>query len=170
MALVMGSSVYAFGSLVVVVLLGLGIGSWIYGRLRWSEQAHLAAFAGIEMLIAAAVAVSLVLSPQLPFIYMRLFPIFKDAFGLQIATQIGLAAMIAFVPSLLLGATFPAVVACLGAAPARLGRTIGSAYAANTVGTVLGAFLSGFVLIPAIGLRATVVVGPWRISWRARRS
>jgi spermidine synthase len=159
MALVMGSSVYAFGSLVVVVLLGLGLGSWIYGRVRWSEQSHLAAFAGIEMLIAASVAASLVLSPQLPFLYMRLFPVFKDAFGLQIAAQIGLAALIAFVPSLLLGATFPAVVACLGATPARLGRTIGSAYAANTVGTVLGAFLSGFVLIPAIGLRATVVVG-----------
>ena len=67
MALVMGSSVYAFGALVVVVLLGLGAGSWIYGRIRWSPQSHLAAFGAIEMLIGATVAVSLVLSPQLPF-------------------------------------------------------------------------------------------------------
>jgi spermidine synthase len=159
MALVAGSSVYAFGGLVVVVLLGLGIGSWIYGRIRWPADSHLTAFGVIELLIAVAVAASLFVSPQLPFIYMRLFPVFKDAFGLQIATQIGLAALVAFVPSLLMGATFPAVVATIAAAPARLGRTIGSAYGANTIGTVLGAFLSGFVLIPAIGLRATMVVG-----------
>lgn len=159
MALVMGSSVYAFGALVVVVLLGLGVGSWIYGRIRWSQDSHLAAFGAIEMLIGAVVAVSLVLSPQMPFAYMRLFPVFKDAFSWQIATQLGLAAMVAFVPSLLLGATFPAVVGCLGAGTTRLGRTIGSAYGANTIGTVLGAFLAGFVLIPAIGMRATLIVG-----------
>ncbi|MBI3998960.1 MAG: fused MFS/spermidine synthase, partial [Armatimonadetes bacterium] len=67
--------------------------------------------------------------------------------------------LVAFFPSLLLGATFPAVVGSLGGAMARMGRTIGTAYAANTLGTVLGAYLAGFALVPAVGLRATIVIG-----------
>ncbi|MGQ0568910.1 MAG: fused MFS/spermidine synthase [Armatimonadota bacterium] len=159
LALVMGSSVYAYGALVVVVLLGLGLGSALYSRLRLRPDAHLTAFGFIELLIGASAAASLLIAPHLPFLFMRLFPVFKDAFAWQIGAQIGLAMLMAFVPALLSGATFPAVIGCLGGALARLGRTIGTAYAANTAGTVLGAFLAGFVLIPAVGLRATIITG-----------
>ena len=159
LAMIMGSSVYAFGTLVVVVLAGLAIGSGIYGRLRIASRGHLAAFAVLETCIAATAAASLLVVPHLPFVYQRLLPIFKDSFAWWVAVQIGLTGLLAFVPSVLLGATFPAVVGSLGGALARVGRTIGVAYGANTVGTVAGAYLAGFVLIPAVGLRATVVIG-----------
>jgi len=160
LAMVMGSSVYAFGTLVVVVLAGLAIGSGLYGRIRTTTtQGHLMAFAVLETCIAAGAAVSLLIIPRLPFVYQRLLPIFKDSFAWWVAVQIGLTGLLALVPSLLLGATFPAVVGSLGGALSRVGRTIGVAYGANTVGTVAGAYLAGFVLIPALGLRATVVIG-----------
>ncbi len=159
LGMVMGSSVYAFGTLVVVVLAGLAIGSGLYGRLRLTARGHLTAFALIELLIGLGAAASLLVAPHLPFVYQRLFPIYKDAFGWWVGVQVGLTALLAFVPSLLLGATFPAVVGSLGGALARVGRTIGIAYGANTVGTVAGAYLAGFVLIPALGLRATIAIG-----------
>ncbi|MGH7313912.1 MAG: fused MFS/spermidine synthase, partial [Candidatus Rokuibacteriota bacterium] len=112
---------------------------------------------------------------------MRFFPVLRDAFGWQIASHIVQAALIAFLPALLMGATFPAAVGSLGGALARVGRSIGTAYTANTVGTVVGASLAGFVLIPEVGLRATIIVGvvanliagasvllvalPWRSRW-----
>lgn len=159
LAMVMGSSVYAFGSLVVVVLIGIGTGSVLYGRMRLTPGGHVIAFAVIELLIGLWTAVSLLIAPQLPFLFMRFFPVFRDAFGWQIAAQIGLAGLVGFVPALLWGATFPAVVGTIGPALTRLGRSIGVAYAANTVGTVAGAYLSGFVLIPAVGVRATILSG-----------
>ncbi|MDQ7858345.1 MAG: fused MFS/spermidine synthase [Armatimonadota bacterium] len=159
LALVMGSSVYAFGTLVVVVLAALGAGSALYARVRTGPGGHLAAFGALEVLIAASGAASLLVAPALPYLFLRFFPAFRDAFAWQLVAYVGLAALLAFVPFLLLGATFPAVVGSLGGTLARLGRSIGVAYAANTAGTVLGAFLAGFVLIPAVGLRATVVVG-----------
>jgi spermidine synthase len=159
LAMVMGSSVYAFGTLVVVVLAGLAIGSGLYGRIRATPRGHLMAFAVLETCIAAGAAVSLLIVPRLPFVYQRLLPIFRDSFTWWVGVQIGLTALVAFVPSVLLGATFPAVVGSLGGALSRVGRTIGVAYGANTVGTVAGAYLAGFVLIPALGLRATVVIG-----------
>jgi len=45
--------------------------------------------------------------------------------------------------------------ALAGARPG-LGRTIGDIYFVNTVGSALGAFLAGFVLIPTLGLRGTL--------------
>ena len=39
-----------------------------------------------------------------------------------------------------------------------VGAAGGRAYASNTVGTILGSFLAGFVLIPAIGMQETIAV------------
>src|SRR5262249_15466912 len=181
LGLVMGSSVYAFGTLVVVLLTGLGLGSVLYGRLRFEPSGHFVAFGVIEIFLAVAAATSLLTAPHLPFVLMRLFPVARDAFGWLIVSQFVLAALVAFLPSLLMGAAFPAAVGGLRPGLTRVGRAIGTAYGANTVGTVVGAFLAGFVLIPGIGLRATIIVGvianlvagvsvlfvaiPWRRRW-----
>jgi spermidine synthase len=181
LALTMGSSLYDFGTLVVIMLAGLGLGSAVYARARRSVPAHLAAFALLQCLIGLTAVASLLVAPQLPWLFMRFSPVFRDAFGWQIAAYVVLTALLAFPPALLSGATFPAVIGSLGGALARLGRTFGTAYGANTVGTVLGAFLAGFVFIPALGLRATIVIGVvanllagasvllrTRLSWRKR--
>ena len=101
----------------------------------------------------------MIVLPRIPFLFIRYFPLFRDAFRRQIAAHFVAAAMVALVPSLLFGATFPAVVGSLGGAAARFGRTIGAAYVANTIGTVVGAGLAGFILIPTFGLRPTMTLG-----------
>ncbi|MGQ0550662.1 MAG: fused MFS/spermidine synthase [Armatimonadota bacterium] len=158
LGLMMGSSVYAFGALVVVLLAGLGIGSALYGRWRRDPDGHVTAFGIIELLIAITAVLSVIIVPTLPELVVRLHPLVRDSFSLQILEHLGIAGALAFVPALLFGATFPAVVGSLGGSE-RLGRTIGRVYGANTVGTVLGAYLVGFVLIPSVGLRATIIVG-----------
>jgi spermidine synthase len=159
MALVLGSSVYAFGTLVVVLLAGLGVGSWWYARLRLAPADHRFAFGILEACIGVTAAASLLIAPALPFLYMRVFPVIKADFIWHLGVQIGLVSLVAFLPASLMGATFPAVVGSLGGGERRIGETVGRAYGANTVGTVIGAYLAGFVLIPAVGLRATIVVG-----------
>ena len=42
--------------------------------------------------------------------------------------------------------------------PRKLGRSIGNVYALNTVGSILGAFCAGFILIPLIGIRPGIVL------------
>jgi len=54
-------------------------------------------------------------------------------------------------PTLCLGATFPLVGKLYTQSVDRVGRSIGSAYAVNTVGAVLGSFCAGFVLVPMVG-------------------
>jgi len=54
-------------------------------------------------------------------------------------------------PTLCLGATFPLVGKIYTQSVSKVGRSIGVAYAINTVGAVLGSFCAGFVLIPLVG-------------------
>ncbi len=158
LGLLMGSSVYAFGALVVVLLAGLGIGSALYGRWRADADGHLTAFGVLELLIAITAVASVVIVPALPEVIVRVHPVVRDSFSLRVLEYLAIAGTLAFVPALLFGATFPAVVGSLGGSE-RVGRTIGRVYGANTVGTVVGAYLAGFVLIPAVGLQATIILG-----------
>ena len=67
------------------------------------------------------------------------------------------AAWLQFVPCVLMGACFP----FLAAAAVRVGdtgRATGRLYAANTLAGVLGALLTGFVLLPALGAQASLLV------------
>ncbi|MEP7027710.1 MAG: fused MFS/spermidine synthase [Candidatus Eisenbacteria bacterium] len=61
------------------------------------------------------------------------------------------------IPTTLMGATLPILVAW-GSKRADLARVLGTLYAINTAGAVAGTVLSGFILLPAIGLSATAWV------------
>ena len=160
LAMVMGSSVYAFGTLIVVLLIGMGAGSAIYGRTPRTRETHRRTFGILEGFIALTAALSLITLPHIPGWFLRYFPAFREAFDLQVAAHFAVAAVVALVPSLLFGATFPAVIGSYGSSTATgVGRVIGTTYAANTLGTVAGAWLAGFVLIPSIGVRATMIAG-----------
>ncbi len=76
-----------------------------------------------------------------------------------------------FVPTVLLGMTFPLVARLFTQSLYRVGSGVGSSYAANTVGAVLGAFAGGFILIPNLGVQNTIIfavvmnllIGAWLI-------
>jgi spermidine synthase len=57
-----------------------------------------------------------------------------------------------------IGATFPCAVSATAAAGAAIGRQVGRLYAINTVGAVAGVLLGGLVLVPGIGVHATLKV------------
>ncbi len=87
---------------------------------------------------------------------------------------------IVFVPTLLLGAAFPlALRLCVDGQ--HVGRDVGAVVAFNTLGGIVGVLLSGFVLVPMLGLVRTLgvlaviaaaigyVASNWGTSVRKRR-
>ena len=60
------------------------------------------------------------------------------------------------VPSFFFGAAFPIAVRLLAPRVGEPGRAVGLVYAWNTVGAVLGALFSGFVVLPWLGLERTL--------------
>jgi spermidine synthase len=74
-------------------------------------------------------------------------------FGLQFL----LAGVVMLPPTLFLGGMFPLVVRICGGALKQVGRTVGTAYAANTVGTIFGSALGGFLVIPFLGIQGSIM-------------
>lgn len=60
------------------------------------------------------------------------------------------------VPAILLGLSFPLLLNLCADSADRAGSNVGSVYAANTFGAILGAILTGFLLIPTIGSQGTL--------------
>jgi spermidine synthase len=155
-SLVFGSSVYAFGLMLLLFLGGMSIGSAIFARLRSADPSRVLGTALVANTLASLLGIAAV--PHLAAVFMRGFPAVRDSFALQQALQIVETAPLILPLSILFGIAFPAAVAAVSDVPG-MGRGVGRVTAWNTAGTVVGAFLGGFVLIPEIGLRPTLTVG-----------
>jgi spermidine synthase len=72
---------------------------------------------------------------------------------------LGSAALALLPTSLLLGAAFPIGVVLWSAGDQQqMGRRIGSLYAANVAGAIIGSIAAGFVLVPMLGARASLIL------------
>jgi spermidine synthase len=66
---------------------------------------------------------------------------------------------ILIVPTGFMGATLPLLARHAVRREEEIGRRVGALYAINTAGAVAGTLATGFVLLPALGLRYTVYIG-----------
>jgi spermidine synthase len=154
---VLGSSTYAFTAMLVAFLIGIALGSAAYAWLRGRDAATPAAFAVIQLAIGAVVALTLALFERLPELFLLGFARFESTSWVPLL-QLAIAGA-ALVPStLLIGATFPCAVAVV-ARSGPPGRSVGHVYAVNTLGAIAGVVLTGFVLVPALGVHATIKLG-----------
>src|SRR3989442_1325349 len=158
LALVLGSSTYAFTAMLVAFLLGLAGGSALYAW-RWgTRQPSPVAFGALQAGIAVLVVPVLLMFERLPELLLAALRwSYAPPFVMWI--QLGLSVGVLLPVTLLIGATFPCAVAVATRGAARVGESVGRIYAANTVGAVGGAVLPGFALVPALGVHAAIVVG-----------
>lgn len=156
LSMTIGNSVYAFSMMLATFLLGLALGSYVFAFFIDRVQERLRAFAIMEILIGISVIGLTPLFGKLPLAFMGILQHFTfDFWAFQVVNF--LTAFIAIIiPTLLMGAIFPLVVRVITDDPGRLGRNVGSLYALNTIGGVLGSFLAGFFFIPFLGVQNTL--------------
>ena len=143
LARVYGSSLFTWTTTIGVILAALALGGRFGGR--WADRF------GSQRTLAATLIGASVASAVLPLLHNILFR-FPLLWDLPWPVQIFLHTMLVFfLPCLLLGAVPPAAIRqALENHPAP-GRILGTLYAWNSLGSILGAFLAGFVLIAALG-------------------
>jgi spermidine synthase len=156
LTLVIGMSTYSFTVMLTTFLVGLGVGSLLYARWWGTREVGVAGFGLLQLFIALAALVTIPLFERLPFLFLRLRQGFGDSFQQFLSIQIVLASLVMIVPTLLLGTTFPMVARIYTQSLYRIGSSVGTAYASNTLGAIVGAFLGGFVLIPTIGVQNSI--------------
>ena len=162
-----GNTVYSASIVVAIFMMGLGAGSYLLGALadrRYQTQPDslVRLYAVLEALIGVlGVVVSLAL-PHLATVVARLSSYSPGADGWQ-ALSMGSYVWRALLTVLLLGpitVLMGGTLTVLVRARVRAdlndsGWRIASLYGANTLGAAAGAFLTDFVLAPAVGLFAT---------------
>lgn len=159
LTLVIGSSVYSFTTMLVTFLIGLALGGFLYARLLGKREVQLSTFGVIELWVGLAALATIPLFERLPLLFLRLLQAFGDSFSVFLSIQVILSGLVMFVPTLLLGMTFPLVARLFTQSLYRVGSSVGTSYAANTVGAILGAFAGGFIFIPLIGVQNSIILG-----------
>jgi spermidine synthase len=151
LSLLFGGTVYTFALIVAVFLLGIGAGGAVGANLGARGRAW-SALAVCQVLLCAAMAwAAYAIARSLPFWPLDVtLPVPSG-----VALQLDLARTVwAILPAALVwGASLPLALAALAAADADPRRSIGTLYAANTAGAIVGALGVTFVLVPAIGSR-----------------
>lgn len=161
LGLALGSSTHAYSLMLATFISGIAAGGWII--YRWRTQAHtLTAFAVAEIALGLTLAASLWFYDLLPWWFSRLNSLLArraEAYPLYELLQALLCLGVMFIPAVCLGMTLPLVSRVATAELNRTGRSVGRVFAVNTLGTVLGAVLTGLFLLPRLGLAATFALG-----------
>lgn len=159
LAVVLGSSIYAFSSMLGSFLTGIAAGSLLFRR--WIDRTTRPVAllqAGLVALAVLGLATTLAL-PHLPDLLLAwMLREGLDATRITVA-QVGLSMLAMLPPTLILGALFPLVTRLTAYGTGDAGDAVGKVYFANTLGSASGAFATGFLLIPRLGLRDTLALG-----------
>ena len=160
LTLVLGSSTYSFSLMLATFILGLSIGGWLLS-LRRKTSGYTLIFGLSEAAVGITVLLSLPFYVQLPYIFNQLASSLDrsaNTFGLYQISKFMLCAGVMLIPTILQGITLPAATKILMPNLKRLGRQVGHIFAINTVGTMVGVLLAGFIGLPWLGIKGTLEV------------
>ncbi len=156
-------TVYSFATMLAAFLFGIFYGSREASQTIDARPNPVRYFAMLELGLGLSVALLALVSALVPTIFGSLVwgltRVLHNNFaaGSMIA-QIGVASLLIILPTALLGATFPAAVRICTPDARRAGFGAGRVYSANTAGAILGSLLAGFVFIPLVGSRNSLLL------------
>ena len=152
LSLLLGATVYTFSIILAVFLVGLGIGSGVGALAAPHLRDPKLAFGCCQILLAAAIAwTAYAIGNSLP--YWPINPLLSKSVWLTFQIDLIRCVWAILPPTLLWGASFPFALATLTSRTEDPGQIVGTVYAANTAGAILGALAFSLILIPWIGTR-----------------
>ena len=146
----LGGTVFAFGLILAVALLGIGLGGAVYALRDPGRPASLAGFALTSLLEAVALGLPLLLGDRIALLAVVLRPLGNLGFSGFVGGWAVLACLGVLPAALVAGYQFPLLIGLLGRGRREVGRQIGLAYAWNTAGAIAGSLAGGFGLLPLL--------------------
>jgi len=150
-------AVYSFSIMLTVFLSGLVVGSLVGTWWVRRRRASIIHFGGLELGIGLLAVLALFAFAQLP--RFRLENLFAEY---SIAAEVAFEGILSFVTlfpvTVLIGAVFPVVSSLYTAERAeQVGLKVAQVTALNTAGSILGSLLTGFVIVPILGLQRSAL-------------
>jgi spermidine synthase len=161
LALIFGASLQSFAVMLMAFIFGIGMGGAVIASPRFSRFQKPATAVPLLLCAAFSVAVFIVSIEEWAIIYA------KARTGLaqtetgylfnEILTSV-IAILVIGLPAGLLGAVLPLWIRILSGSTVTLGDRVGRLLTWNTLGAVVGVLVTGFILMPSLGVRGALGV------------
>ncbi|MFQ5905645.1 MAG: fused MFS/spermidine synthase [bacterium] len=156
LALVIGSSIYAFNTMLLSFIFGIGLGSLIFAAIFRRRAPGMAAFAYVELLIGICCFMVVLSFDRLPSLFLRMYAALAPAPGHLFLGELLICFLVMLFPTVLFGTTLPMIGHIFAGRHKTVGKSIGTVYAANTAGCIVGSVAASFLLIPILGVQHTL--------------
>jgi spermidine synthase len=160
-----GATVYTFALILSVFLVGLGIGSTAGATIARDIASPRRALGWCQLLLCGAIAWSAYeLTESLPYWPINPYIATTPWFTLQL--DLVRCFWVVLPGAMLWGASFPLALAAVGRDEKDPGRLVGTVYAANTIGGIVGALLGSLLIIAWLGTQASqrILIGTAAVS------
>jgi spermidine synthase len=159
---ILGSSTYAFSLMLMAFISGITLGSFLVSLkfIRKYDKVKLVIFC--QGMIALSTMAALPFYERLPYYLWKISSYFvrnESTFPIFLTLQFLICFVMLITPTIFMGMNLPVIVEIFSASQKKIGVSIGKVFSINTLGTVLGALLSGLVFIPAFGIKHTFEIG-----------
>jgi spermidine synthase len=149
----LGATSLAVTTVLASFMAGLALGSLLFGKLIDKKGDPIQVYGLLELGIGTfAVLFPLVLLLLNPF-YALIYPALQGEFYILSLVRFLLCFVVLLIPTILMGGTLPVLSKVMATGLSNLTEQVGRLYAVNTMGAVAGAFGTGFLLIPKLGIR-----------------
>ena len=158
LTMIVGSSTYAFSIVVALFLMGLSGGSFVIARKGRAAKLR-ATVLRVELLTAVSIFLSLVMANKIPGLLINTGLRFHiSSWAGLLSLQILSVALLILLPAFFMGMVMPLVLVWAGTKHSDQSvQLVGRSYAVNTLGAITGAFVAGFVLVPRLTTRFTIL-------------
>ena len=159
LSLFLGITSYAHTAVITAYMAGLAAGSLYFGRRADRQAQPLKIYAWLEIGVGVYAAITPWLFAFLQTAYVNVTEVSQigQMSGYLVRFVVALLALL--VPTFLMGGTLPLLVRGVVTKLPGLGKVTGRLYGINTLGAMLGTLLAGYLLLPEIGVKATIFVG-----------
>jgi spermidine synthase len=165
LSLLLGATTYTFSLILAAFLSGLGIGSSVGSMMARQVPDPKKALGICQLLLMAAIAwAAYTMTRQLP--YWPITPGLSPDPANQFEVDVVRCLWTVLPAACLWGASFPLALAAVGQGEEDPGRLVGTVYAANTIGGIIGALFGSLLVVAWLGTQNAqrILIGAAAVS------
>lgn len=159
---VFGSSSQSFSVMLISFISGIALGGAVASWLLRKDRDAFRLLGWCELGVALSVLALVPLYEHFPYWFASLRDLLartEAGFTWMQCLQVAMLCALMGVPTTLMGLALPLASRVISRGTGTVGEDVGSAFAANTLGTLLGAAATGLVFLPWLGMQGTLYLG-----------
>ncbi|MFI5253443.1 MAG: fused MFS/spermidine synthase [Bacteroidota bacterium] len=159
---ILGSSTYSFSLMLIAFISGITLGSWIVSRVIQKIKNITTLLGMCQIGTAVFMICTLPFYERFPYYLIKIASLLSntpDHFPLFLFYEFVFCFLIMIIPTSLSGMSLPIASRIASNDIRWLGKSIGGIFSVNTIGSVIGAMITGLVLMPKFGIKQTIEFG-----------